>query len=119
MNKKIVVPVLLCALFLAILACVSGGGGTDVTACVDITVTSCDLDQYGGYVHGTVTNKCDTKINMVKIVAEVYSADGLLLSSDEEYVENLEPDEQKTFKAIMDTPASKGKICKAKVESGY
>ena len=119
MNKKIAIAVLLCVLFLAILACISGGGGTDVKACVDITVTSCDLDQYGGYVHGTVTNKCDTKISAVKIVAKVFSADGLLLSSDEEYVENLQPNEQKTFKAIMDKPASKGKTCTAEVESGY
>lgn len=119
MKNKFIIPLVLCVLFLTALACISGGGGTNVKACVDITVTSCDLDQYGGYVHGIVTNKCDTKVNAVKIVAEVFSADGLLLSSDDEYVENLAPNEQKTFKAIMDSPASQGKTCKAKIDSGY
>jgi hypothetical protein len=119
MNKKIIIPALFCILFITILACISGGGGEDVKACVDITVTSCDLDQYGGYVYGTVKNICDTKLTAIKIIAKVFSADGTLLSSDEEYVENLQPDEQKTFKAIMDRPASEGKTCTAEVESGY
>lgn len=97
-----------------------GGSGVDPVDCAKITVTSCDLDAYGGYVHGTVKNTCsDTKITALKIVAEVYSADGTLLASDEEYVQNLGPGKQATFKAIMDSPASKGKTCKAKVDSGY
>src|SRR5574341_1209004 len=103
MKNKLVVLSMLCILFLAILACISGGGGKNVKACVDIMVTSCDLDQYGGYVHGTVINKCGTKVNAVKIVSEVFSVNGLLLASDDEYVENLAPNEQKTFKAIMDS----------------
>lgn len=109
-------------LFVFILTqCLGGGsgGGVDIKNCVDITVTSCDLDKYGGYVHGSVKNICDTKITAIKIVAKVFSADGLLLSSDEEYVENLQPNEQLTFKAIMDQPASQGKTCSAEVESGY
>lgn len=119
MDKKILLTGLLCIIFLTILACLSGGGGSNIKDCVDVTVTSCDLDPYGGYVHGTVTNNCAVKVNAVKIVAEVFSADGLLLSSDGEYVENLEPSEQKTFKAIMDKPASQGTTCKAKVDSGF
>jgi len=96
-----------------------GGAGSNLVTCIDIKVTSCDLDSLGGYIYGTVTNQCGVKANAIKIVASAYDANGTLLSSDDEYIENLAPGAQETFKAIMDQPAAQGKTCKAKIDTAY
>jgi hypothetical protein len=97
----------------------SGSSGGNVKACWSVEVTSCDLDQYGGTVYGTVTNNCTTELNAVEVISEVYSSSGVLLASDPEYVENLQPGEQGTFESPMEQPASKGSTCKAYIKQGY
>lgn len=87
--------------------------------CVAVRVTSCELDDYGGMVYGTVTNQCTFDVTMAKIVASVYGDDSSVLATDEEYIDTLPRNGQKTFEAIMGSPAKDGKRCGATVENYY
>lgn len=97
----------------------SPGGDARVKACISLKMNTCSLDAYGGSAGGTVTNTCTTKINAVKIVVDVLTKDGSLLTSDEEYIQNIDPGQQKAFEAIFSSAAAKGETCKGRIESGY
>jgi len=89
------------------------------SSCIAVKVTSCDIDEFGGMVYGTATNNCTTDVTMAKIMSYVYASDSSMLASDEEYIENLPRGGQKTFEAIMGSPAKGGARCSATVENAY
>jgi hypothetical protein len=116
--KRINVAIAITVVFFVLFLSACGTSKRDLS-CAKIKVTSCNLDSYGGYVYGTVINNCPKKISALEITASVYNSNGLLLSEDKEYVENLAVGGQATFKAVMDQAASGGQTCKAKITNGY
>ncbi|KAF0108648.1 MAG: hypothetical protein FD146_534 [Anaerolineaceae bacterium] len=114
-----IIGVCVAVYFIANLSGGGGGGGGGIVQpedCAIITYVKCQ-DAYSGVdVVGTVTNACSAELRYVKIVSEVYNAQGILIESDIEWIQNLTYQEQATFESPMRSSSSEVKSCKARVE---
>jgi hypothetical protein len=101
-------------LTLAALAC--GGGSKDLSDCVEVTVDAVSPGLSIVDVYGTARNACSQGVGSAKVVATCYNSSGAVIARDEEYVENLDVGESKTFDAIISDPNQQTTRCSAAVE---
>lgn len=111
--KQLVMPLLILAL--AAIAC-GGGGGTDLSSCVDVEVSRVEAGMTITDVFGTVTNNCDKRVTSAKIVATCFTASGLAIGSDEEYVSGLAIGSSERFNAIVEGVAAR---CSANIDEAH
>jgi hypothetical protein len=111
MNRLIFVTAVLT---LAAVAC--GGGSNDLSDCVKVTVDAVSPGITIVDVYGTARNACSEDVGYAKVVATCYSSSGSVIARDEEYVENLDVGESKSFDAIVEDPNQQTRRCSATVE---
>jgi hypothetical protein len=122
MNKKtwiilgigLAVGVVLCLCLLPSL--VGGGRKSEAIACVEFSNIVCHTHSYGSEVTGVVTNTCTETLYYVKVLASVFDSSNNLLETDEEYVENLSPNEQMDFEALFRSTNAQVDSCGARAE---
>ena len=102
------------ALTFSTLAC--GGGSKDLSDCVDVTVDAVSGGSIVVDVYGTARNACSEHVRYAKVVATYFTSSGAVVARDEEYVEDLDPGESKTFDALVSDENQQTSRCSASVE---
>jgi hypothetical protein len=80
-------------------------------SCVKVTVDVCSKD-----LEGTVTNYCTQTVSYVKAWVIAYDSSGEVLDRVEEYVEDIDPEESKDFRAVIIESGKKISNCKVEIE---
>ena len=103
-------------LFLALATIACGGGGSDLSSCMKVTVDAISPGRTIVDVYGTVQNSCSKNARYAKIVATCYDSSGAVVGRDEEYVESLNIGNSKSFNALISDKNQSVSRCSAIVE---
>ena len=125
--KKIIFA--LAVILIAMLACSSSGGTSSdnssseeerLKQCLDITKIVIVPDHTITEVQGWVENNCGVNIYAIKVVAtgSEYPG-GPAIGSDEEYIEDLAPNDTKYFEALISDPNQEIKAARVVIDEVF
>jgi hypothetical protein len=91
-------------LLLTAIAC--GGGGKNLSGCLDATVDSLESTFSYVNVHGTVRNTCAEEVTYARVGAICYDTADEVVATDTEIIENLAAGQSRAFALVSGRSAA-------------